>query len=59
MVYSTLCPGEHLLLNCEMVLEMVARSGRVWQLSQLRDPVLSSCTVALIFLRSFLEAKLL
>ena len=38
---TSMCPGEHLLLNCNMMLVMVARSGLVWQLSQLRWPTYS------------------
>ena len=33
--------GEQLLLNWEMMFVMVARSGQVWQLSQLSEPTYS------------------
>ena len=43
MVYLTesIWPGEQLLLYWDMMLVMVARSGRVWQLSQFNEPTYS------------------
>ena len=46
-------PGEQLLLYWEMMLVMVAKSGRVWQLSQFNEPTYS-CRALLRAWRSWM-----